>query len=243
MNTVANGLLRVYPKAWQVRYREEMSDLLSNHKVTFHTLMDLTLGAVKAQLFWERKGLWRIQLTVGCAILSMLCACGYGVIQQNMRHSANFPQQTIVDRASVALASGADVRGQIPDGNVNVQSSLEPFLIVYNNSGTVVGSNVHLNGNTPTLPRGVFDYARTHGVDKLTWQPTSTTRIAAVIEYYEGNGGGFVLSGRSLRVVEDEETSLLRITEWTWAGILGAFSAFLIYYRRSRLRSSIGGRK
>lgn len=235
MKTVAQLLLKLYPKAWRVRYREEMSDLLDNHRVTCHTVMDLMIGAMKAQLFWERTGLWRIQFMLGCALLSMVCLLGYAVIQQDMRRGANFPQQTIVHQAATAIASGASFH--VPEGTVNVKSSLSPFVIVYDNSGAVAESSVRLNGHTPALPVGVLDYTRGHGIDKITWQPTSGTRIAAVIEHYDGNGGGFVLSGRSLRVVENQETLLLRIVQWVWVGLLGTFSAFLYAFRRRRCAS------
>lgn len=230
-------MLRLYPKAWRIRYGEEMSAVLDSHGVTWRTFMDLVLSATKTHLFWERKGLWRMQFTVGCVILSFLCLCGYTVFQQNMRHRANFPQQAIVQQTVTSLESGADVSDQIPQGNVNLQSSLSPFVIVYNNAGVAVRSNASVNGHTPSLPKGVLDYTRTNGIDKLTWQPRQGIRIAAVIEHFNGNGGGFVLGGRSLRIVEDHETALLRIVEWTWAVLLGGFSLLLFTYRRRRRTS------
>ncbi len=88
MNAMAKILLKLYPKDWQARYGEEMENLLNDYKVTFHTLVDLTMNVVKAQLFWERKGLWRWQFALGIAMVSMACLLGYGIPQQMMRQSA-----------------------------------------------------------------------------------------------------------------------------------------------------------
>ncbi len=234
MATVATWLLRIYPKAWRMRYEGEMSAVLDNHGVSWRTYIDLFVGAAKAHLFWKRKGLWRVQFMFGSAILSALCLFVYTGLQQYMRHSANFPQQTIAQEMVTTLESGANVREQALPVLVNLKSSLSPFVIIYNNQGVVVESNVILNGHTPTLPQGVLDYTRTHGVDKLTWQPSPDARIATVVEHYGGKGGGFVLSGRSLQVVEDQETVLLHITELTWTVLLAGFSLFLFVMCRIR---------
>jgi hypothetical protein len=46
--------------------------------------------------------------------------------------------------------------------------------------------------------------------DRITWQPAPGVRVAAVIVPYGGQQPGFVLAGRSLRLVEQREDALLR---------------------------------
>ncbi len=47
---LAITLLKLYPRAWQARYRQEMQAVLESHHVTWLTLCDLLLGALDAHL-------------------------------------------------------------------------------------------------------------------------------------------------------------------------------------------------
>lgn len=148
-----------------------------------------------------------------------------------MRQGANFPQESMVTRALAGLSAGSGEAAQsaaqtIPTYQVHVDHSLLPFVIVYNNQGDPIASNVVLNGKTPELPPRVLGYTRAHGVDRLTWQPDA--RIAAVIQYYSGSGGGFVLSGRALRVVENGEGELLRVLGLIWASLIAALGVVIL---------------
>ncbi|GMA51831.1 hypothetical protein GCM10025857_31880 [Alicyclobacillus contaminans] len=234
MDPVLHWLLKLYPRAWRTRYEDEMKAVLESHRVTWRTHLDLVLGALRAQLFWERKGLWRIQFAAGAAMLFMLCLFGYTAVQQHLRMSANFPQETIVRDIVASLDAGQDAKTVVPQASVDVASSLSPFVIVYDNQGHVVESNVRLNGQTPELPSGVLQYTLAHGKDTITWQPQPNVRIAAVVQRYDGHGGGFVLSGRMLRVVEAQETAWLNIAACTWVALLAVFSMLL--FTRHRLR-------
>lgn len=46
----ADRCLRLYPRAWRLRYREEMLALLDRHPLTLWTLADLLIGALDAHL-------------------------------------------------------------------------------------------------------------------------------------------------------------------------------------------------
>src|SRR5689334_16463793 len=43
-------LLRLYPRAWRDRYGDEVASVLSEHRVTYWTALDLVLGALDAHL-------------------------------------------------------------------------------------------------------------------------------------------------------------------------------------------------
>lgn len=233
----AKWMLKLYPKMWRQRYEIEMLALLDEHQVSWRTLLDLTRGAARAQLFWQRRGIWRIQFLVGFAFVSFLCFATYAGVQQYMRQGANFPQESIVTQAVAGLSASSGQAAQsaaqvIPPYQVNVKRSLLPFVIVYDKQGDPIASNVVLNGKTPELPLGVLGYTRAHGVDRLTWQPQPDARIAAVIQYYSGNGGGYVLSGRGLRLVENGESELLHVIAITWASLIAALGLVLVANRR-----------
>jgi hypothetical protein len=61
----------------------------------------------------------------------------------------------------------------------------------------------------PTFPPGILDYTRQNGEDRVTLQPESGVRIAAVVVRYNN---GFVLAGRSLREVEKRESQVEQLS-------------------------------
>jgi hypothetical protein len=99
----------------------------------------------------------------------------------------------------------------IPSNHVDLEQSLEPFAIFYDDHGTPTASNGHLNQAIPSPPSGVFRYLRSHDTDTVTWQPQPNVRIAAVIHRVAGPSPGFILAGRSLRMVEEQESLFWRM--------------------------------
>ncbi len=142
------------------------------------------------------------------AVAVILCGLIYVVAQQSLRLGANDPQIQMAEDAADALTHNATLDQVMPAGMVDVGRSLAPFMIVYNDQGQVLAPSGVLHGATPPLPRGVLDYARQHGQNRLTWEPEPGVRIAAVVVRVEGRAGGFVLAGRSLREVEIRESQL-----------------------------------
>ena len=146
------------------------------------------------------------------ALAVALCGLIYLIGQQILRQSANDPQIQMAEDAAAALSNGADAQALLPSGNVDMAHSLAPFLIIFDDSGKVVASNALLDGSTPQLPNGVLDNVRKNGEDRITWQPESGVRIAAVIVPASGTSAGFVLAGRSLREVELREDNIEKLT-------------------------------
>ncbi|HLC44577.1 MAG: hypothetical protein A2722_00865 [Candidatus Doudnabacteria bacterium RIFCSPHIGHO2_01_FULL_50_11] len=93
-------------------------------------------------------------------------------------------------------------------------------MTIYDDSGVPIASSGHLDGALPRLPQGVLDYARAHGENRVTWQPLTGVRVAAVVTRYSGQASGFVLAGRSLREVEAREGQLAMFSLAAWAGSL-----------------------
>ena len=146
-------------------------------------------------------------------VISAFCALAYASVQQSYRQGANDPQIQMAEDTANALNDGQSVEEFMPASKVSVAKSLAPFLIVYNSAGNVVSSSVMLDGQTPELPTGVLDSTRQTGENRVTWQPTSNVRIAAVIMSYKD---GFVLAGRNLREVEMREASVSQFAGITW---------------------------
>jgi hypothetical protein len=158
------------------------------------------------------------------AVITILCGLIYLAVQQSLRWGANDPQIQMAEDAAAALAAGATPESVVPPGMLDVSSSLAPFMIIYNDSGKpLVSTGSLLNGETPLLPPGVFDYTRQKGEDRVTWQPQAWVRIAAVVVAHGGSMPGFVLAGRSLREVEKREDQVAQITGLALlAGLMGS---------------------
>lgn len=126
---------------------------------------------------------------------------------QILRQSANDPQIQIARDFSKALQNGKSTQEITGSTQIDLGSSLATFVIIFDDSGKIVASQAVLDGRVPTPPKGVFDYTRSKKEDRISWQPKSDTRIAAVLEHFEGAKPGFILVGRSLNETD------LRITD------------------------------
>jgi hypothetical protein len=144
----------------------------------------------------------------------------YVVVQQDLRQSANDPQIRMVEDAAAKLAGGQQVKIIVPAEKVDIAKSLAPYIIVFDATGKPIASSAQLDGQTPTIPPGVFDYVRQHGADRITWQPQPGVRSAVVVTQFQGPNPGFVLAGRSLREVEIREDNILHIVEFGWIAML-----------------------
>ncbi|HTX86822.1 MAG TPA: hypothetical protein VMC41_02005 [Candidatus Nanoarchaeia archaeon] len=158
------------------------------------------------------------KIILAAVILALVFGFVYSVSQQVLRQSANDPQIQIAEDSAAALNAGDQPRFLKNNvyGMIDSSKSLAPFLINFDAAGKPVDSTAALNGQTPIPPAGVFAYAKAHGQNRVTWQTPDGTRLAAVIVYYSGNGGGYALAGRSLLEVEKRESNLEFLTFWAW---------------------------
>jgi hypothetical protein len=134
--------------------------------------------------------------------ITLLCGMIYTAAQQVYRHSANDPQIQMAEDAVSQLVGGLQPSMLITGPPIDMAASLEPYLIIFNESGTPVVSSGELDGRIPVPPPGVFEYSRVNKEDRITWKPRSDVRHAVVIMHYNGSKSGFVLAGRSMREAE-----------------------------------------
>ena len=150
-----------------------------------------------------------------------LCGLIFLVVQQDLRTGANDPQQQLAEDAAAQLNGGADPPSVVSGSTIDVGASLAPFVVVYGPSGTVLATNGQLDGQPPMLPTGVLASAYATGIDKVTWQPQPGVRIATVSVPWHG---GTVSAGRSLRVVEEQESALELLVGAGWLATLAALA-------------------
>jgi hypothetical protein len=159
------------------------------------------------------------KITLGLAaalIITLVFGTMYALTQQTLRQSANNPQIQMAEDAAVQLNHGARP-APLVGGRVDIESSLSPFVIVYEKSGKVAASSGYLNGAIPALPHGVLTSAKGDSYNAVTWQPQAGVRIASVTVAADNY---YVLSGRSLRETESRESTLTKLAAAGWLAAL-----------------------
>ena len=155
-------------------------------------------------------------------VITLLSGLVYAVEQQALRMNANEPQIQMAEDLAASLARGQSVDSVVPSSKVDIAQSLAPYVVVFDDSGRALASSGLLHDQLPAVPPGVFDYVRQNGEDRITWQPEPGVRSATVVTSYGGAHPGFVLAGRSLRLVEQRVDQLGQLVGLGWLGSLFA---------------------
>lgn len=192
-------------------------------------LKDLVQSLIKENLTMLRDTFSRPALLYNALVLIALftaLSLGFVIMEQNaLRMSANDPQMGLASDLASRLQRGASPTAVIPNDQIDMDASLSPFIIAYNDDGQVLASSAQLSGAVPLLPRGVLDYVRTHGEEDVTWAPRRDVRIASVVRRVTGSHPGFALAGRNLREIEARKDRLLQMAALVWLGLLGIILA------------------
>ena len=179
--------------------------------------------------------------------LTLIAGLGYVNVQQALRLGANEPQEWLAESVLVNITNGmspVQAASSTSLGPVEISTDPAPYIVIYDASGKPIAGNGYLHGVLPVLPQGVLTSAEEAHLgllpdrNFLTWQPEPDIRQAIVIDPILTPTGGYVVSGRSLAYVEDEEQALTVRTFVGWvAAMLGTFifclfSAFSLYSLR-----------
>jgi hypothetical protein len=249
---VYRQLISLYPRTFRIAYAEQAmltardwySDAAGAGRLGhfyWQTCRDLLISLPREHWNDIRRQVVRQPIvfhTVGLILaLTVLGAVAAVAMQQMLRRGANQPQEQMVELYSSKLAGGAAPQDVIPAGRIDLANSLEPFLTFYDEHGQPLRSNGFLDSASPIPPPGVFDYMRANGSDTLTWQPRPGVRIAMVGRRVDGPTPGFLLVGRSMRVVEEYEDTLRRMVLAGWVLVVAMLAGgAALLTRASRLR-------
>lgn len=230
--------LRLYPATFRNAHTETMQqafrDALADRSWSRRAMIplmiwDLVKSLAKEHMAMVRESLARPVLVFNALVLSGI-ATGvafalYAIPQQVLRTGLNDPQIQMAGDLTARLEQGVAPAEAVPAGAVDMARSLAPFVIVYDDQGRPVASQGVLEKKTPAPPSGVFDFVRTHGEERVSWQPilgsAHGVRIAAVMMRVGGAHPGFVLAGRNMREVEAREGQVEQMAGLTWLGMLG----------------------
>jgi hypothetical protein len=98
--------------------------------------------------------------------------------------------------------------------------------MVLDERGAVLASSGTLHGGPAWPPAGVLDFVRSHGRERVTWQPERGVRIASVVVRVAAPRPGFVMAGRNLREAEERTRRSLQMCSFA-AALLLAGTALL----------------
>jgi hypothetical protein len=130
----------------------------------------------------------------------------------------------LAEDAAARIAGGESAASIVPERQINMDSSLAPFVIVYDASGNPLASSATLDGRTPVPPRGVLDFVSQHREERVTWQPRRGVRIASVVQR---TASGFVVAGRNMREVEIRKDVVFKLAGLGW--LVANFVLILIW--------------
>lgn len=154
---------------------------------------------------------------------TVLAGTAYTIAQQVLRQDANDPQVQLAEDAVARLQAGAGAGDVVPAGEVDVASSLSPWVMVYGPDRKLIAGSARLDGMPVEYPTSVFDNAPAGGRrDEVTWKPRAGVRSATVVV---GFRGGWVVAGRSLRLVEERVDALLALALAGWLATLAVTGA------------------
>jgi hypothetical protein len=226
--------LRLYPVRFRECYadamiqslRDALADSSLPRPAFLRTLLkDIIQSLIKENLSMLHETVSRPVLLYNALVLIALFSAltlGFVIIEQgSLRQSANDPQLGMAADLASRLARGIAPAAAVPNDLTDMDASLSAFVIAYDEQGQALASSAQLNGSVPQLPRGVLDFARRNGEERVTWAPRRGVRIASIVRHVAGPQGGFVLAGRNLREIETRKQVVLEQATLVWLGLLG----------------------
>ena len=158
--------------------------------------------------------------------VTVLAGTVFTIGQQILRQGANDPQVQFAEEAAARLQSGARAGDVIPTGETDIGASLAPWVLVYGPDRRLIAGSAQLDGRPVEYPTSVFDNAPAGGRrHEVTWQPRAGVRAATIVVGFKG---GWVVAGRSLRLVEERADTLLSLALAGWLAAL-AGTAVLVF--------------
>ncbi len=182
------------------------------------------------------KTFWILIYVVIIAITTIIFGVIYACVQQSYRTGANDPQVQMVNNIITKLQNGKSIDNFFSD-TIDISKSLSTFIALYDSTGSPLRSSGILNGKAPELPSGLFDFTKSLGEHRVTWQPERGVRMAVVIISTNSSPVGYIAAGRSLKEVEMREHNLVTMIFFGWIICIGMILMFglLQFYLKNKM--------
>lgn len=152
---------------------------------------------------------------------TLLIGLMYGLLQQAIRLSYNWPQINLANEASYQLMHGISVSTLAKKYTLGtpINSTDSLFINFYDEKGSPLAGDGLLNNQIPSPPIGFLENSdASPSYHSQTWAPQSDVRIAAVAQRVVlSDRTLFVVTGRNLDNPEQLTSYLLLISALAWA--------------------------
>ena len=188
------GALFIYPPRLRCEYREQMLQTLRDayrgrnigaFYFWLRVYKDLVQSSLTERFHMMRDFIFKAPIALHTAFLALILTLLGGAaaitMQQMLRRGANQPQIDMAQWYAGEIGAGEAPGKVIPPGYVDLERSLQPFVIFYDEQGNPGPGTGYLEQRIPTPPAGVFEFVRIHGSENVTWQPQPGVRIASVV--------------------------------------------------------------
>jgi hypothetical protein len=115
------------------------------------------------------------------AVATLEAVLAFELTQQHLTVTANDPQGQMAEHAVARLDSGTDARSIVPAKTVDIVSSLDPYLVVFDRARHVLASTATLRGGTPDFPDGLAVAAQSM---RLTEEREGDVRLIAIVGWF-----------------------------------------------------------
>jgi hypothetical protein len=136
----------------------------------------------------------------------------YTLLQQYGRSSANDAPTQLAESVAAQFKDASN-QSTLPLGKLNIATSLQPFVIIYDKNYKPLAGTGYLDGKLPSVDKGVLQHTTTEHNNAVTWEPKSGVRIATVTTKV---GDYYVLGGQSLKLTEDRADMLFKLAALGW---------------------------
>jgi hypothetical protein len=184
-------------------------------KVSYNSSMTITANHKKVLYF-----------ICVAAVITVIFGIIYAAVQQSIRQAANDPQISMAEDAANALANGTVPASLMPADRhvIDASESLFPFIMVFDENGTVLESSMKVGDTLPVPPKGVFDFTRSNGgasasgpssilydlktahssnirpagEDRFTWQTATGLRFATIVVHFNASSSAPLSTNSSI---------------------------------------------
>ncbi|MBC7472193.1 MAG: hypothetical protein H7196_02960 [candidate division SR1 bacterium] len=180
-------------------------------------------------------------------IIILTTATTFVLLQQNIRLGADEEISTLSDNIITAVEKNRAVLDNQPqDQLVDPTKSDLIFIQAYNDDNSLIFSTLGIDGNNQSkVPQGVLDTAKKNGRNNVTWSPKKDIRLAVVIQRFNGEKPGFIVTGRSLKTFDAKVYKLGKIASFATlisialVSLISAVWAYIETPREKRIRKII----
>jgi len=235
--------LHLYPRAFRVRYRNELmhaawSELHQStdpFRTTLELLWDTLTSALREQ--WRaasfgQGALLPINLLVFSSFLLILSVFYQQILR---RHADRQPSITIGWITPSTMPAAQAARIHTPQYELSSPEYLHSpsvFVATFNAAGQVISSNAKLHGALPQPPVGIFSHMVEDKLYKVTWQPQQGLRYALTGRRLAD--GHYIVGGQSLIPTESSIANFNSVLRRLgMALLLSTFALFLALRRRA----------